>query len=82
MQTLLHKCCVEQLTASDLPKPVGIRDWDVVYAVVSAAPVPVEDGGEVRKVAVQVKVLGISPTVGPTVQQVALKSLSSNNWKT
>lgn len=67
--------------SSYLPEPVGIRDWDVVNAVVPAAAVPVEDGGEVWKVAVEVKVLGISPTIGPTVQQVTLKHVGSNDWE-
>lgn len=54
-------------------KPVGVRDGDVVGAEVSAAPVPVQNGSQVREVAVEVKVLGVGPTVGPTVQQVTLK---------
>lgn len=54
-------------------KPVAVWDRDVVGSEVSAAPVPVEKGGEVWEVAVQVNALGIGPTVGPAVQQVTLK---------
>lgn len=66
-----------ELTGSEpLPhfaKPVAVWDRDVVGAEVSAAAVPVEKGGQVREVAVQVDALGIGPTVGPAVQQVTLK---------
>lgn len=51
----------------------------MVNAVVPAASVPVENGGEVRKVAVEVNILGVGPSTGPTIQQVTLKHLGSNN---
>lgn len=54
-------------------KPVSVGDRDVVGAEVSAAAVPVEKRGQVWEIAVEVNVLGICPTVGPAVQQVALK---------
>lgn len=54
-------------------KPVAVWDRDVVGAEVFAAAVPVENGGQVREVAVEVNVLGVGPTVGPAVQQVTLK---------
>lgn len=60
-------------------KPIGIRDWDVVDAVVPAATVPVEHRCEVWKVPVQINALGICTTVGPTIQQVALKHSGCNN---
>lgn len=47
----------------------------MIYAVVSAATVPVEDGGEIGKIAVQVDVLGISPSTCPSVKQRTLKDL-------
>lgn len=64
---------------SHLSKPVGVGDWNVVNAVVPAAAIPVEDGGEVRKIAVQVDVLGVGPTIGPSIQQVTLKHLGLNS---
>lgn len=45
----------------------------MVGAEVSAAPVPVENGSQVREIAVEVNVLGVGPTIGPTIQQVTLK---------
>lgn len=39
----------------------------MIYAVVPAATVPVEDGGEIGKIAVQVEVLGISPSARPSI---------------
>lgn len=63
-------------------KPVGFRDGDVIGAEVSAAPVPVENGSQVREVAVEVDVLGVCPTIGPTVQQVTLKGRHWNQPKT
>lgn len=53
----------------------------MISSVVPAATVPVEDRCEVRKVAVQVNVLGVCAAMGPTVQQVTLKHLYSNNWE-
>lgn len=54
-------------------KPVGVRDWDMVNTEVPAAPAPVENGGEVWKIPVEVDILCIGPSVGPAIQQVALK---------
>lgn len=54
-------------------KPVAVWDRDVVGSEVSAAAVPVEKGGQVWEVAVQVNVLGVGATVGPAVQQVTLR---------
>ena len=51
----------------------------MVGAVVSAAPVAVEDGGQVRKVPVQVNVLSVATSVGPSVQHGALRR-SSASW--
>lgn len=51
----------------------------MVNAVVPAAAVPVENGGEVRKITVEVNILGVGPSIGPTIQQVTLESLCSNN---
>lgn len=51
----------------DLSKPVGIWNWDVVNAVEPASAVPVKDGGEIWKVAIQVDVLSVRPSIGPTV---------------
>lgn len=51
----------------------------MIDAVVSAAAVPVENGGEVRKVAIKVKILSVGPSTDPTVHQVTLKHLRSNN---
>lgn len=51
----------------------------MVNAVVPAAAVPVENGGEVWKVAVEVNTLGVGSSIGPTVQQVTLKYLGLNN---
>lgn len=45
----------------------------MVGAEVSAAAVPVENGGQVGEVAVQVNALGVGPAVGPAVQQVTLE---------
>lgn len=50
-----------------LPKPVGVWNWDVVNAVVPASTVPIKDGGEVWKIAIQVDVLSICPSIGPTI---------------
>lgn len=66
---------------SYLSKPIGVRDWNVVNAIMPTAAIPVEDGGEVRKIAVQVNVLGVGAAIGPTVQQVTLKCLGSNDWE-
>lgn len=54
-------------------EPVGVRDRDVVGPEVPAAAVPVQNGRQVREVAIEVDVLGVGPTAGPTVQQVTLK---------
>lgn len=51
----------------------------MVDAVKPTAAIPVEDRGEVWKIAVQVKVLSIGPTTDPTVHQVTLKQLSSTS---
>lgn len=70
----IHRISLKSYQMSSyFPKPVAIWDWDVVSSVVTAAPVPVEDGGEVRKVAIQVNVLGVGSTISPTIQQVSLK---------
>lgn len=50
----------------------------MVNTVVPAAPVPVEYGSKIRKVPVQVDILGIGATIGPAIQQVTLKRLDSN----
>lgn len=47
----------------------------MVNAVVPAAAVPVENGSEVWEIAVEVDILGIGPSTGPTIQQVTLKYL-------
>lgn len=47
----------------------------MVNAVVPAAAVPVENGGEVWKIAVEVNILGVGTSIGPTIQQVALKHI-------
>ena len=39
----------------------------MIGAVVSAAPVAVQDRGQVRKVPVQVDVLSVAASVGPSV---------------
>lgn len=67
---------MEQIGLGTLPyiaKPVGVRDGDVVGAEVFAAPVPVENGSQVREIAIEVNVLGVGPTAGPTIHQVTLK---------
>lgn len=53
----------------------------MVGAEVSAAPVPVEKRSQVREIAVEVNVLGVRPTIGPTVQQVTLKRLTLESAK-
>lgn len=60
-------------------EPVGVGDWDVIDAIVSAAAIPVENGGEVRKIAIEVKILSVGPSTDPTVHQVTLKHSRSNN---
>lgn len=55
--------------------PVGVRDGDVVTTEMSKAPPVVEDGCKVRKVAVQIKILSISPTTGPSIVLMTLKRL-------
>lgn len=47
----------------------------MIDAVVSASPIPVENGCQVRKVAVEVKILSVGPSTGPTIHQVTLKQL-------
>lgn len=39
----------------------------MVDTVVPAAAVPVESGGEVRKIAIEVNILGVGPSIGPTI---------------
>lgn len=76
---------MESIGSETIPyfaKPVVVRDGDVVGAVVSAAPVPVQNGSQVREVAVEINVLAVGPTVGPTVQQVTLKGRHWNEPKT
>lgn len=51
----------------------------MVNAVVPAAAIPVENGGEVWKIAVEINILGVGPSIGPTIQQVTLKHLGLNN---
>lgn len=51
----------------------------MVNAIVPAAAVQVENGGEVRKIAVEVYILGIGPSIGPAVQQVTLKRFGTNS---
>lgn len=63
---------------SYLPKPVCVGNRDVVSTVVPAASIPVQDRRKVRKVPVQVNILGIGSTIGPTIQQVTLKHLDSH----
>lgn len=53
----------------------------MVGAEVSAAAVPVENGGQVGEVAVQVDALGVGPAVGPAVQQVTLEGGETESWK-
>lgn len=52
----------------------------MVNAVVPAATVPVENGGEVWKIAVEIDILGIGPSTGPTIQQVTLKHFCPNSY--
>lgn len=76
---------MESIGLETLPyfaKPVGVRDGDVVGAEVSAAPVPVQNGRQIWEIAVEVNVLGVGPTVGPTIQQVTLKGRHWNQSKT
>lgn len=50
-----NTCETCKATKNPLPyfgEPVRVRDWDVIDAVVSAAAIPVENGGEVRKIAI------------------------------
>lgn len=47
----------------------------MIDAIVSAAAIPVEYGGEVRKIAIEVKILSVGPSTNPTVHQVTLKDL-------
>lgn len=54
----------------------------MVSAEVSAAAVPVENGSQVGEIAVEVEVLGVRPTIGPTVQQVTLQGRHWNQPKT
>lgn len=51
----------------------------MVNAVVPAAAVAVEKGGEVREIAVEVNILGVGPSTDPTVQQMTLKHVGSNS---
>lgn len=51
----------------------------MVNAVKPAAAVPVENRGEVRKIAVEVYILSVGPSIGPAIQQVTLKHLGSSN---
>ncbi len=53
----------------------------MVNAVVPAAAVPVKNGGEVWKIAVEVNHLGVGPSTSPTIQQVTLKHFGSNSWE-
>lgn len=52
----------------------------MVNTVVPAAAVPVENGSEVWKIAVEVDALGIGPAIGPTIQQVTLKCLRLKSY--
>lgn len=47
----------------------------MIDAIVSAAAIPVENGGEIRKIAIEVKILSVGPSTDPTVHQVTLKHL-------
>lgn len=51
----------------------------MVNAEMPAAAVPVQNGRKVRKIAVEVDILGICSSAGPTVHQVSLKHLHSKN---
>lgn len=46
----------------------------MIDAVVSASPIPVENGCQVRKIAVEVKILSVGTPTSPTVHQVTLKT--------
>lgn len=52
--------------------PVRVRNGDVVTTEMSKATTIVEDGGEVRKVAVEIQILCIGPTAGPSIELMAL----------
>lgn len=70
---------INKKTSPYLAKPVCIRDWDMVNAVVPAAAVAVEKGGEVREIAVEVNILGVGPSTDPTIEQMTLKHSGSNS---
>lgn len=52
----------------------------MVHAETPAAAVPVENGRKVRKIAVEVDILGICSSAGPTVHQVSLKHSHSKSY--
>ena len=62
---------------SYLSKPVRVRDGDVVHPEASVTVPAVCNAGEGRKVAVQVDVLCVSTSAGPSVKDVALNILHS-----
>ncbi len=67
-------CLIEMAVRSYfyLIYPVGFRDWDVVTTEMSEATAIVEDGGEVREVAVQIEILCVGPTAGPPIVLMTL----------
>lgn len=51
----------------------------MVTTKMSEATAIVEDGGEIRKVAVQINILRIGPTAGPSIELMALNVKSHKN---
>ncbi len=63
--------------------PVGLGDWDVVTTEMSEATAIVEDGGEIREVAVQIEILCVGPTAGPPIVLMTLNItnlISQKSW--
>lgn len=51
----------------------------MVTTKMSEATAIIEDGGEIRKVAVQINILRIGPTAGPSIELMALNVKSHKN---
>lgn len=47
----------------------------MIDPVVSASPIPVEKGCQVRKIAVEVQILSVGPSTDPAIHQVTLEYL-------
>lgn len=52
--------------------PIGVRNGNMVTTEMSEATAIVEDRGEIRKVAVQINILCIGPTAGPSIVLMTL----------